>query len=330
MRSFRAIFIFFFLFLIIGGIPAQSDVLSEQCARLKIVERVLESSLIDLKRSADQLSERNQFLASENPRIKKQIDGLQEELKGLKERKAKIFGTEGASLSEPSLADASSLEKEVFKLSQENTVLGAENQNTAEKINIKQKQLDGIRQKNSALSQDTARLNNQLSSLKGKDHSREKGKTKEKDSLLLSLQEKQRRVKNLEGKGKEKSKVPPSSKAKKDQLSQAQSQLKQKIIKLERGLASLSAEDAGSFNQSQSLAENRETQAAQIDKEIELLDSRRSELGQVLARAKENLKNISLNASLEPKLKELQEKLNSLKRENEILREKISSLEPPP
>lgn len=320
-------YFFILLFLTMGGKFSQADVLSEQNTRLGIVEKIFESSLMDLKTSLDQLDQRNQFLEHENAKIKSQMEGLEAELQQLKKREAELSGTDEVSLSDEQLDQTKPiLEKEISELSRESAVLAQENQSIEEKVNIKQKQSDGLRKNVLKLNQMTAGLNNQLSSLQGKDHLKEKGKNQEKERLWLSLQEKEKRLKNLREKQKEESKMLPSDRGKEDQFLQKQSQLKQQVLKLEQQWASFLVEEKRSFNQSQRLEVSRETQMDQVDKEINFLTSRKKELEQILAQAKEKLGSLSSN-TLADTLPPLEEKFNSLIQENVSLKEKVSSLE---
>ncbi len=320
-------FTLFYLFVPLATISARADVLSEQNTRLEIVEKIFESSLMDLKASLDQLAERNQFLGSENAKMKNEMQGLEEELENLKKRKSELSGTDEAFLSDEPLGQIKPIsEKEILELSRESALLAQENQSVEEKVNIKQKQYDGLRKNVLKLSQAAASLNNQLNSLEEKDRLKEKGQSQIKERLWLSLKEQEAKLKSLRKKQKEKSTMPPSDRGREDQFLQKQSQLKQQVLKLERQWASLSAEEEGSFNQSQRLEGSREAQMDQVDKEINLLTSRKKELEQILTQAKEKLEGLSSN-TLEDTLPPLEEKFNSLVQENVSLKEKVSSLE---
>jgi len=320
---------FYFNFLNIG---AADDVSREQDTRLKIVESVLESSLLDLRKSAREVERRNQFLLGENKNLAGKVQELEKELKPLQGKKAQLSTSDEGPSATPAYQklQASSLQEQITRLLKEKDLLGQENRKSEEEKKIKQEKFEESRESNSDKVEEKNALRQKLHSLKTqKEPSLAKELSQEKKRLLSFIEEKKEKIEKLQRKKqKSGSKKDYSSSKGRDHLREKQSQLQEEVSKLERGLSVISGDERQNLNWLQKIEQSRNAQLVQFNQEIDSLTLRKQELERTLAAVQEKLKASPINLLSENQpLEPLEEKLNSLERENQALKGQIPSLE---
>ena len=315
-------------FWIVLSVATAVAVLNSPCAFAELSDHapsyeVLEFSLMGLKESASQVSANNEALIVQNESLRQEIQQLKGELDELMQAKGKLLA--GSKQTHHTVKidkkEMIILHNHLKQLQAKIVFLEDEHKRLQEQMEVKKADSQSINEEIIKMTQEIEEIRNTQARF-DQNNSDSEGKR-----LLKMKQESQMNLANLEKKIKALQVKPAKPSKVYDGIKEEYYRLKQGKILLEDQMQEAASDGKRIRAEIEQIEKNKTQDSVQLDGDIAALQARHQELEKILAESATQAKQNNLDAlDYKQKNEQLEEDLVILRRENQILRNKLDLL----
>jgi len=286
--------------------------------------RAFEYSLKNLKDSAGEVAEKNQWLISENQKFKNNIRLLQEEIRSLDQIHKKI--TSGSMLDEDEIVEELSMKNHgMNRLYKEFLDLDEEQKTLEQKLAVKRRYKREVMDSLNRLREEIAQLENQIKTLEEESQKREINRVHAR--LLESFKESEEKLKVASKKYDQLSKKLGKPLKVFLFLKKENTELRQKVVLLEDELKIFQEEGKNIGSEIERIKKLNSNKTSLINQKIQFLKYRKEELEKVLSMVNQKFDADFMVSDNGIQLESVTDNLSFIKGENTALSNQIKSLE---